>query len=115
MFIKKQAQKNFKNFYSTLTIKSQTKKYFKKSDYMQTKGFQREYFEEHILRKISDDREISKKIIGLKKTWITTYDNYNDIRNLYDDFRIAEFDINYSLQEKKKETEIIIYSDNLAI
>jgi len=46
--------------------------------------------------------------------WLVSYDNAEAIQKLYSNFFNCLVDINYSLQAKKKEKEIIILSDRLS-
>lgn len=59
--------------------------------------------------------DLSAEITNMKETWIITYDNCDEIKNMYRNFKIDEFNINYSLQEKKKEKEIMIFCNKLVI
>ncbi|MEJ7694692.1 DNA adenine methylase [Daejeonella sp.] len=45
--------------------------------------------------------------------WLVSYDNVTAIHDLYRNFDNCLVDINYSLQSKKKEKEIVIFSDKL--
>lgn len=45
--------------------------------------------------------------------WLMSYDNVNPIKELYSNFFNCLVDINYSLQLKKKEKEIVILSNKL--
>lgn len=47
--------------------------------------------------------------------WIVSYDNAEAIQEMYTDFSNCLIDINYSLQSKKKEKEIVIFSDKLRL
>lgn len=47
--------------------------------------------------------------------WITSYDNAHEIKELYDDFRMSVFDLNYSLQEKRKGSELMIFSNAVVV
>lgn len=64
---------------------------------------------------IDDHINLANHISGLKQNWIITYDNTDEIRKIYSDFQIKEFDILYSLEKKRKEKEILIYKKNLII
>ena len=55
-------------------------------------------------------KEVQNKI---KQNWIVTYDNVDEIKEIYSEMRKEEFDITYSLQIKSKAKEVIIYSDKL--
>jgi len=57
-----------------------------------------------------------KEFLILNKdfNWLVSYDNAEAIQKLYSNFFNCLVDINYSLQAKKKEKEIIILSDRLS-
>lgn len=42
--------------------------------------------------------------------WIITYDNNEKIKNLYKNYKIEEFSINYSIVNSRKATEVMIYN-----
>lgn len=45
--------------------------------------------------------------------WLISYDNVSQIKNMYQQYRLATFDLNYTLQTKKFGSELLIFSDNL--
>lgn len=45
--------------------------------------------------------------------WLISYDNVEQIRKMYREYRLAKFDLNYTLQSKKFGSELLIFSDNL--
>ena len=45
--------------------------------------------------------------------WIITYDNTDEIKNLYQNYVIDEFSMHHSAANKGKATEIMIYSDEV--
>lgn len=47
--------------------------------------------------------------------WLISYDNVIQIKSLYQNFRMATFDLNYTLQSKKFGSELLIFSENLAL
>ena len=47
--------------------------------------------------------------------WLVSYDNTEEIRILYENFPNCKFDINYSVQSKRKGKEIIFFSPNLLL
>lgn len=63
----------------------------------------------------NDHLKLSEKIGSLKIKWIITYDNADEIKEIYSKYNIKEFDIIYSLEKKRKAKEIIIYNNNLKI
>ncbi|WP_195339862.1 DNA adenine methylase [Fusobacterium sp. 1001295B_180824_G3] len=62
-----------------------------------------------------DHIKLAKYISNLKQNWITTYDNTKEIREIYSNYKIKEFDIFYSLERKRKAKEILICKENLII
>ena len=64
---------------------------------------------------IDDHISLAKYISGLKQNWITTYDNTDEIKKIYSDCQIKEFDILYSLEKKRKAKEILICKKNFII
>nr|WP_241635597.1 DNA adenine methylase [Fusobacterium gastrosuis] len=59
----------------------------------------------------NDHLKLSEKISSLKTKWIITYDNADEIKEIYSKYNIQEFDITYSLEKKRKAKEIIIYNN----
>lgn len=45
--------------------------------------------------------------------WLISYDNVNQIKDMYQNYNLAAFDLNYTLQTKKFGSELLIFSDNL--
>lgn len=60
-----------------------------------------------------DHQAVSEAIRMLKTPWILTYDNVPQISALYPDFRQLTFNVNYSVQTKRKGTELMILSAEL--
>lgn len=48
-----------------------------------------------------------------EKNWIVTYDKNELVQKLYDNFRIVDFDLNYSAGKNKIGNELMILSDSL--
>lgn len=63
--------------------------------------------------KHDDHLKLAKEIKKITNNWIVTYDNSEEIKKMYNTHDILEFDINYSLQNKIKGKEIIIFSSKL--
>ena len=57
--------------------------------------------------------ELYESIKKITKNWIVTYDNCKEIKEIYKKFSSVEFDINYSLENKIKAKEIMIFSKNI--
>lgn len=47
----------------------------------------------------------------IKAPWIITYDDVNEIVELYADFSIRKFDLTYSAANKGSASELMIFSD----
>lgn len=45
-----------------------------------------------------------------KRKWIVTYDNVNEIKNMYSCIEKIEFELQYTLQEKKSASEVMFFS-----
>ena len=57
-----------------------------------------------------DHKELSKLIFKVKHTWMITYDDVSEIEELYIDRHMKKFDINYSVANSGKKSEIIALS-----
>lgn len=59
-----------------------------------------------------DDHSRIAKLVGeLRNPWLMTYDNVEPIRSLYDGYQSIELDIGYSVQTKKRGSELLVVSD----
>lgn len=47
--------------------------------------------------------------------WIISYDNVQEIRDIYDGYRMSSFDLKYSLQSKKFGNELLVFSDDILL
>ncbi|MBO8085905.1 MAG: DNA adenine methylase [Marichromatium sp.] len=65
--------------------------------------------------KPQDHAILAEKILSLKSPWIVTYDNVPETIKLYKSRRQYEFDISYSVETKRRGTELMIASKNLKI
>lgn len=63
----------------------------------------------------SDHERIANRISRLTNPWFLTYDNVPAIRNLYSEFKSVELDIGYSVQTKRRGSEILVASRNLRL
>jgi len=50
---------------------------------------------------------------NIRQPWIMTYDSVEEISELYSEYRQTRYFLNYSVSNKYKGQEILIYSDNL--
>lgn len=63
-----------------------------------------------------DHVKIAKRIARLKsKHWMVSYDNAQEVRTLYSNFRSIIYSLSYSAQDRYKGSEIMFFSDTLAI
>lgn len=53
--------------------------------------------------------ELEKIIKTIQVKWLLTYDNHEEIKKIYKDYKIETFDINYSVSKQRKTNEIMIY------
>ncbi|OCG39755.1 DNA adenine methylase [Gilliamella sp. Bif1-4] len=77
--------------------------------YVKGQGLYRNYYnhDDHVkIREILDDAQFH---------WLVSYDNNENIKEIYKQYRQREYSLNYSAQLKMKAKEIIIYSDSLKI
>lgn len=65
--------------------------------------------------KPGDHALLARQVLKLTAPWIVTYDDVPQIRELYRARRQFCFDIHYSLQEKRKGTELLIASKGLKL
>lgn len=63
--------------------------------------------------KPDDHASLAESVLKLDSPWIVTYDDVPQIRQLYKPRRQFCFDINYSLQDKRVGTELLIASKGL--
>lgn len=49
------------------------------------------------------------------KNWIVSYDNVDAIREIYKDFRVLEYSLQYTAQQKKIGEEVMIFSNDVLI
>jgi DNA adenine methylase len=72
---------------------------------------------EHLYLSCYDDNDheaLSKKLLfNSKKNWFLTYDNCDRINELYSDLRRSELSMSYTLQNKRKAKEVMVFSDSL--
>lgn len=62
-----------------------------------------------------DHERLRDAIVLLKCKWIMTYDEKNEIDKLYANYEKCRFSINYSLSNKKKGGELMIFKDKSCI
>ncbi|MGC1058617.1 DNA adenine methylase [Pantoea agglomerans] len=62
-----------------------------------------------------DHSKLRDIITSLKSPWILTYDNADEIRELYKNHDCFNFDINYSAANKRVGKEILVKSKNISL
>ncbi|WP_276931469.1 DNA adenine methylase [Dubosiella newyorkensis] len=64
-----------------------------------------------------DHQQLATRIVDLlsNEKWIVTYDNAQEIKSYYSPVQGFEYSLQYTLQEKKKATELIFFSPKLKI
>ncbi|POD94537.1 DNA methyltransferase [Pectobacterium odoriferum] len=60
-----------------------------------------------------DHVKIAQTLAEIKLPWIVSYDNVNEIKEIYKSFQMADYCLSYTAQDKKKGSEVIIYNDGL--
>ena len=75
--------------------------------YVKGQGLYRNYYTH------KDHVEIKETLNGIKNKWIVSYDNCDEIRELYSNYRQDEYLLNYSAYHKKKGAEVMVFCDGL--
>lgn len=65
--------------------------------------------------KAADHAVLADAIMALDRPWVVTYDNVNEIRELYAQRERFSFDVNYSVQTKRKASELLVASEGLTL
>lgn len=66
--------------------------------------------------KPEDHIEVYKQVSSkLKHKWIITYDNVQEIRELYGEYRQQIYSLNYSAANRYQGSEVMIYNNNIVI
>ncbi|MFN4328328.1 MAG: DNA adenine methylase [Limnobacter sp.] len=63
----------------------------------------------------SNHQLLAEEINKLERPWMVTYDNADEIRQLYGNHRSITADLNYSAQTKRKGTELMVFCDQLKL
>jgi DNA adenine methylase len=97
-----------KNFPTTLLENSLI--YLDPPYYVKGQGLYRNFYnhEDHV--------QVKETIVNSKaKNWLVSYDNASEIRDIYSEFRMMEYSLQYTAQHKKVGEEVMIFSDSLLI
>lgn len=62
---------------------------------------------------LEDHIQLSKAVKTLENKWIMTYDNKPIVYDMYKGFLIKDFDLNYSLENKHKAKELMIFGPTI--
>lgn len=60
-----------------------------------------------------DHVNIANTLKEISLPWVVSYDNVQEIRDIYHSYQTNDYSLNYTAQDKKIGSEIIIYNDNL--
>lgn len=78
--------------------------YFRKGSSLYTNFYNKE-----------DHKNLSKTVLKLNKPWIVTYDVEDEIKKLYSKVRKYNFNLKYSLQQKRIGNELLILSNKVVL
>ena len=75
--------------------------------YVKGQGLYRNFYihENHV--------QIRKALDGIHSKWIVSYDNCQEIKDIYKGYRQEDYDLNYSAYFKMKGSEVMIYCDSI--
>lgn len=80
--------------------------YFDPPYFNKGKALYKNYF------RYKDHREVSELIQNLQCPWIVTYDNVDEIIKMYEAYTCRFFDLNYSVANSGKTSEVMFLSDD---
>ena len=63
----------------------------------------------------NDHINLSNSLKDFSGKWVVTYDNAQEIKDLYTDYPITDFTLNYSASKARKGQEILIPSPGLRV
>ena len=75
--------------------------------YVKGKGLYRNFY------KHEDHIAIKDALKSLNFRWLVSYDNAEEIKVIYNEYRQVMYSLKYSAQKKKEGSEVMIFSDNL--
>ena len=58
---------------------------------------------------------ICDKLSNINTPWIVSYDDNENIREIYKDYKQSEYSLNYSANRKTKGSEVIIYGNKIKL
>ncbi|NNB60870.1 DNA adenine methylase [Pseudomonas fragi] len=93
------------NIIPTLPLKSLT--YLDPPYYIKGSGLYRNFY-------VHDDHvQIASALGSIDKPWIVSYDNVDEIKEIYSKYRQDEYFLSYTAQQKKKGSEVMIYGPKI--
>lgn len=75
--------------------------------YVKGQGLYRNFYQHE------DHVQIRKVLDNVRTKWIVSYDNCQEIKDIYNGYRQDEYFLNYSAYYKTKGSEVMIYCDNI--
>jgi DNA adenine methylase len=75
--------------------------------YVKGKGLYQDYYT------YANHAQIASLVREIRQPWIVSYDAAAEIRELYDDFKVVEYDLSYSAQERYRGTELMFFCSGL--
>ncbi len=77
--------------------------------YEKGKGLYRNFYnhEDHV--------SICEVLANIKTPWVVSYDDNQNIREIYKEYRQTEYSLNYSANRKARGNEVVIYCDKITI
>ena len=62
-----------------------------------------------------DHAKIADLVGGIRQSWLMTYDNVDEISDLYTDYPTSNFSLSYSAQKRYKATELLIWKSGVIL
>lgn len=63
----------------------------------------------------NDHVKIEETLQKVNHPWVISYDNVNEIKEIYKKYRKDEYFLNYTANEKRKGSEVIFFANNISI
>lgn len=89
------------------TLPQKTLIYLDPPYYVKGSGLYRNFYEH------DDHVNIEKALSKVNHQWIVSYDNANEVKEIYKHYRKDDYVLSYTAQQKKKGSEVMIYGPNI--
>ncbi|MFA0251464.1 DNA adenine methylase [Vibrio sp. 10N.261.45.A4] len=89
------------------TLPNKTLVYLDPPYYVKGKGLYRNFYNH------DDHIQIAQTLNTVDKPWIVSYDNVEEIKDIYSEYRIDDYFLSYTAQQKKKGAEVMIYGPSI--